>query len=266
MTQLQDELAILYFQAKNEFLIRDKFAYYLFKTFMDHGLIPIREWTWQGSQAIDLAIFRELEMKESLIATWNNDELIVFKRILVEEGIIDDFEDITSIEEANNIQLEKIFNCLDTKSQNLILDTIKEQNLNNFVPVALFEFKCEYTYHDFYWIEVEGLMIKKDLNRMKVIRDLYNKDLNYYGIILGVHFENNLSFNSKYWELNSHFEKIYKTNTSPSAIKNKIKFEFEPDYKVTEQIINVGKIFEEEVSIYAWIISEKQPSGAFLID
>ncbi len=147
------ELAHLYFQAKDEYLIRDKLAYYLAEKLKDkQKYFVVREWK-----------------------------------------------------------------CHKGKSESIDLAILEKNEENEWFPIALFEFKCELTYHSFDWIEkrcekeIDGnknvkwlpVWMYKDLARMSDFSEINSW---CYEIIIGVNFKKKV--NADYIGINPHYEVI----------------------------------------------------------
>lgn len=218
-----DELAILYLQAKNEYIVQDKVATFLFKKLQKKGLFVKRQWQWKKSQMTS------------------------------EQRGDDDTDNNKNVDIA-------------------ILESVKRNGKTFWEPIALIEFKCEYTY---WWTKQSNpnprsfkpereSYVHTDIEKMeKIQREYPQREIQRYFIWIGVQMS---GIPQEWYSISSHYRDMNYYTMDISVADNLVKEHFKiyfnnryfPYYNM-KHCIECGNIDGIDLTLYFWLLSNQQP-------
>lgn len=250
-----NELATLLFQAKSEYLIRDKLDLYFIDKFSGQNLFSMREWkTWGpwGLQLEHTAMYLftngwegDLETLENMLENMSSQQWNSFQD---EHKLPDELRKFTWVKKGTaGIDLALFSNYSEIERKNGANYPFKLE--------SLFEFKCEVLHQLNPKLIDNPKYFEKDLERMKTIS--LKTDCSYFQVLCLVHFPDGVD--SSYYSLNNHFEANAENRGkyTISGMTNKLTNTYKNKYKVTYLPASpIGEYLGAKVELHFWVVSQ----------
>ncbi|WP_339289756.1 hypothetical protein [Paenibacillus sp. FSL E2-0201] len=250
-----NELAALFFQAKSEYLLRDKLDLYFIDQFKENNLISLREWKTWGPWGLKLehtAMYLltngwegDVETVEKTLESMSNKK---WEKLINENKIPEELRRFTWMKKGTaGIDLALFRNYSEEERKN--------GEGYPFKLESLIEFKCEVLHQLNPKLIDNPKYIEKDLERMKTIS--MKTECSYFQILCLIDFPNGVA--PIYYPLNTHFENNYRNRNKYSVDKmtRKLKDKYKDFYKVTYiPKVEVGEYLGTKIELHYWIVSQ----------